>query len=51
MSIVLPTGQDNLKKFPCILFKFVMHVTNKQFSAPCILFKFVMHVTNKQFLD
>ena len=23
---------DNLESFSCILFKFVMHVTNKQFS-------------------
>ena len=31
-SIILLCGQDNLKSFACILPKFVMHVTNDQFS-------------------
>ena len=31
-SIILPCGRDNLKRFSCILPKFVMHVINKQFS-------------------
>ena len=31
-SIIRPCGRDNLKSFPCIIFKFVMHVTNNQFS-------------------
>ena len=30
--IIWPCGRDNLKSFSCILFKFVMHITNKQFS-------------------
>ena len=31
--MIWPSGRDNLKKLSCILFKFVMHVTNDQFSA------------------
>ena len=31
-SIILPCGRDNLKSFLRILFNFVMHVTNNQFS-------------------
>ena len=31
-SIIWPCGRDNLKSFSRILFKFVMHVTNDQFS-------------------
>ena len=31
-SIIWPCGRDNLKSFSHILFKFVMHVTNDQFS-------------------
>ena len=31
-SIIWPCGRDNMKSFPCILPKFVMHVTNDQFS-------------------
>ena len=30
-SIIWPCGRDNLKSFSHILFKFVMHVTNKYF--------------------
>ena len=29
MSIIWPCGRDNLKSFSRILFKFVLHVTNK----------------------
>ena len=32
MSIIWPCGHDNMKSFLFILLKFVMHVTNKQFS-------------------
>ena len=32
-SIIWPCGRDNLKSFSHILFKFVMHVTNDQFSG------------------
>ena len=31
-SIIRHCERDNLKSFTCILFKFVKHVTNKQFS-------------------
>ena len=31
-SKIWPGGRDNLKSFSHILFKFVMHVTNDQFS-------------------
>ena len=31
-SIIWPCVLDNLKNFTCIIFKFLMHVTNKQFS-------------------
>ena len=30
-SIIWPCGSDNMKSFPCILPKFVTHVTNYQF--------------------
>ena len=30
-KIIWFCGRDNLKSFSCILFKFVMHVTNKDF--------------------
>ena len=30
-SIIWTCGRDNLTSFPCILLKFVMHVTNDQF--------------------
>ena len=30
--IIWPCERDNLKSSSCILFKFVMHATNKQFS-------------------
>ena len=30
----LVCGSDNLKSVSCILFKFVMHFTNKQLSVP-----------------
>ena len=31
-SIIWPCGHNNLKSFLCMLFKFVMHVANKQLS-------------------
>ena len=31
-ALTFTCGRDNLKSFPCILSKFVMHVTNDQFS-------------------
>ena len=31
-SIIWPCGRDNLKSFSCFLPKFVLHVTNDQFS-------------------
>ena len=30
--IICPCGRNNLKSFPCVLLKFDMHATNKQFS-------------------
>ena len=30
--MIWPCGRDNSRNFSCILFKFVIHATNKQFS-------------------
>ena len=51
-AVTFNCGHDNLKSFPCILLKFVMHIkmtSSHLKSFPCILIKFVLHVTNKQF--
>ena len=47
-SIFWPCGHDNMKSFSFILFKFVLHVINKQFSAK--FDKFIKKIKMADFL-